>query len=113
MQFNVFVPEPQELKIVCADGQNTVEKRLEIVGHQLVTIQGLCKGYIDRFILQGKVEFSARSAGYVLRKMDYYDMLVDPDTIITKEEIEEFETLVNQGKVPSNMKFKEDTIYEG
>ena len=47
-QFLVFLPESEELKIVCSDGVRTIEKRMEVDGHQLVTIQGLCKGYISR-----------------------------------------------------------------
>ena len=47
-QFSTFVPEPTELRIECKNGSLTTEKMMEIAGHQLITIQGLCKGYIGR-----------------------------------------------------------------
>ena len=57
-----------------------------------------------RFILQGKLEFSVRSSGYVVRKLGYEDMLNDDDQIITKEEIKRFEGLIKARKIPDNMK---------
>ena len=47
-QFSTFVPEPTELRIECKNGSLTTEKTMEIDGHLLITIQGLCKGYIGR-----------------------------------------------------------------
>ena len=49
-QFIVFVPTSTELKIVCTDGTRTIENRIEIIGHNLVTVQGLCRGFIDRSV---------------------------------------------------------------
>ena len=103
----MYVPQSEELKIVCKDGQATVEKRIEISGHQLITIQGLCKGYVERFILQGKIEFASRSAGYVLRQVVYERMLVSPGTIITKSEILEFEKAIRDNKIPKNLRIKD------
>ena len=49
-QFVVFLPEATELKIVCSDGTRAIERRIEISGHNLVTIQGLCRGYVSRLV---------------------------------------------------------------
>ena len=45
--------------------------------------------------MQGKIEFSIRSAGYIVRKLNYTKMFSRPDKIVTKEELERFEKMAN------------------
>ena len=108
-QFLIFVTKTVELKIACSDGQRTLEKRIEIEGHHLVTIQGMCRGYVERFILQGKLEFSMRSAGYIVRKLNYSELLSDNEKLISDEEIRRFEKMfkIDGIKIPDNLKIKD------
>ena len=47
-QFLVFLPDETEAKFVCDDGTRSLEKRMEIIGHNIVTVQGMCRAYIGR-----------------------------------------------------------------
>ena len=58
---------------------------------------------ICRFVLQGKLEFSARTSGLLVRKINYTEMLAGPSEIITEEELNEFEDALEEHRIPDNL----------
>ena len=54
--------------------------------------------------MQGKIEFSIRSAGYIVRKLNYTKMFSRPDKIVTKEELERFEKALEGNKIPDGLR---------
>ena len=57
-----------------------------------------------RFTLQGKLEFSIRTSGYIVRKMNYTDLFSEPGRVVTPEELKKFEVTMGKNVIPDNLK---------
>ena len=65
-QFIAYFAKPDSLKIVCSDGQLTVNKRIEVDSAVKITLQGGCRAYSDHHIMEGRLEFSIETSLYQL-----------------------------------------------
>ena len=91
---------------MCSDGTRSVTKRDDVHGHVLVTVQGMCMAYVDRYVLQGKIEFSVRTAGFTMRKLNFTDLLSTDDYVVTDEDVKAMEDVLEKEKIPDGLRVK-------
>ena len=101
-----FVKE-ESLKIVCTDGKEVAEKRVDVNKAVRIVLQGGCRAYSDHHILEGRLEFSIKTSMYLLNPVNMSALLSTAHFTISPEKWDTWVKIKRDIGNPEGVLFKD------
>ena len=112
-EYLAYFTEPENIKITCDNGVDYEEKRAPVQGLTHLTLQGGCRAYTSRHVVEGRMEFSLDMPSFQMSTLNISDLFNTPDFTITPAMWQRWQTILKLVGSDRNIPFRDvSSMYE-